>query len=486
MGKIEQLFKKEYLLFILCIAITLFNTVNMQKNTVLLLSIPQYLLVFFLIIKRNYRAAFILHSVFIAACVSLGIVIEEGQSPFLYTKFRLYGPLTFNLIILLILWLSLYKKNVILNEESLLLRTRKIILYLLLSGTVIGFWGCIFIQYYDWKFLISRVLFIGEILLFIDIFIRLYSDSFSKCFAIAAICMMAAAPVASVLSFSFWGVQAFYGYQATPFVNPIMSLTPCLIIAVFQLKSFKLRIISLISLVFYALHLMILSRGSQFLDIFVVLVLLVYLVYFKKSNNFQIKSLKIILPLLLVALVPMAIGGLTSSSDISLKKFEQFTSLFTILDFSGNNLSLNFEDIGSSPYVRVGELANILHEGVHNIFALFFGKGYGGYYTDSLHFFDGIDLSRGAFSYEAALQGRFYNAHSAIPSLSHYNGLIGLFLMLKLAFLYLRKVEKTFLVFAAFVLFVQSFYFDMYGCFSFIMALFGAECFLNASEHEDH
>ena len=98
--------------------------------------------------------------------------------------------------------------------------------------------------------------------------------------------------------------------------------------------------------------------------------------------------------------------------------------------------------------------------------------------------FAGIDLTRGAFSDEIAAGGRFYNAHSAIPSVLQYNGLIGLALMLWLAFSYLRKVDGSFLVFAAFVLFVQTFYFDMFGCFSFIMALFGAEYLINGKSKE--
>ena len=148
---------KEYLLFILCIAITLFNTVNLQQNTVLLMSAPQYLLVFYLLFKKQYSSAFLLHAVFISACVSQGIVIEDGTNQFLYTKCTFYGPFTFNLVILVILWFLVLRKPVLLDKESLLLRTKKIILYLLLSGTVIGFLGCLLLKYYDWKFLISRI-----------------------------------------------------------------------------------------------------------------------------------------------------------------------------------------------------------------------------------------------------------------------------------------------------------------------------------------
>ena len=461
----------------------------MQSNTVAVLSIPQYLIVFFFIFSKQYRVAFLLHAAFIAACVSLGTIIEDGQSPFLYTKFTIYGPFTFNLLILVFLWLMVFSKPVLLDKNSLLLRTRKVILYLLVSGTVIGLIGFVFSKYYDWKFLTTRVLFVGEIYLFIDVFIHLYSDRFSKWFEVVAICMMAAAPVASILSFTVFNVHAVYGLQETAYVNPIMGLTPCLIIALIHLENPKLRIISLIGLAFYAFQLMILARGHNFLELFVVVVLLIYLLYFKKNSNNRIKSIKqskgfrFFLPILVLGFAPFAIEALTSASDVSMRKFEQFKSLFSIINISGNGLAISLEDVGLSPYVRVAELVNIGYEGLHDIFALIFGKGFGGYYIDDLGLFNGIDLSRGAFSYDAAINyGRFYNAHGAIPSLFHYNGLIGLFLMLKLAVSYLKRVDKSFLVFAAFVLMVQSFYFDMFGCFSYVMALFGAEYSLNSSK----
>ena len=481
-----------FLLFLLCIVITLFNTVYMQSNTVMFLSIPQYLLVFFFLFRGKYRTAFLLHAVFIAACVSMGTVIEDGQNPFLYIKCTLYGPITFNLLILSILWLLVVGRPILLDKGSLLLKTRKIILYLLISGTVIGLVGLLFLKYYDWKFIVSRVLFVGEIYLFIDIFVHLYTVSFSKQFETAAICMMAAAPVASVVSFSLFNVHAVYGLQDTAYVNPIMGLTPCLIIALLHLEKRELRIVSLIGLGFYAVQLMILSRGHNFLELFVVVILLVYLLYFKRNPSSRIKSFKqsksfkFLLPVFLLVFIPFAIGALTSASDVSLRKFEQFTSLFSIISLSDEGLAVSLEDLGLSPYVRVAELVNIFYEGLHNIFALLFGKGFGGYYVDDLGLFNGLDLSVGAFSYEAAINyGRFYNAHGAIPSLSHYNGLIGLFLMVKLALSYFKRVDKSFLVFAAYVLMLQSFYFDMFGCFSYVMALFGAEYALNEPEHKE-
>lgn len=473
-------FNFEFLTFILCIAITLFNTVYLQQDTVAILSIPQFLLVFFFLFKKDYRTAFLLHITFVVACVSWGTAIEGGPSAFLYTNSRVYGPFTLNIIILSYLWVAVQRMPVKVKNDSLLLLFRKIILYFLISGSFIGALGCICISGYQWQYWIYQFLFVLNVYLFIDIYIHLYNEYYSKLTAIVAICLMAAAPIASVVSFTVFGVHSYYGMNdEIPFSVPIIGLTPCLLIALFQLKSFKLKLISLFGLIFYAIHLMIVSRGSQFLDVFVVILLLIYLVYFKKGNNFQLKSLRVFLPILIIFALPFAIDSLVSSSDVTSRKYEQFMSLFTIFNISGNGLVFNIDEVGRSPYIRLAELANIVHECIQYIFPFFFGKGYGGYYTDSLNLFAGIDLTLGAFSDEIVAGGRFYNAHSAIPSVLHFNGFVGLFFMLKIAFSYLRRVDRSFLVFAAFMLFILSFYFDIYGCFSFIMALCGGEYFIN-------
>ena len=133
MGKIAKQFDHEYLLFIVGVAITLFNTVNLQQNSVLIVTIPQYILVFYNILQKKYQWAFLLHSFFISACVSGGIVIDGGVSPFLYIKMTLYGPLTFNIIILAALWIGVYKQPIKINKKSLVLKVRKTILYLLIA-----------------------------------------------------------------------------------------------------------------------------------------------------------------------------------------------------------------------------------------------------------------------------------------------------------------------------------------------------------------
>lgn len=472
-----------YLSFILCIAITLFDTVNLRQDTVAILTLPQFLFVFFFLFKKDYRTAFLLHLTFVVACVSGGTAIEGGPSDFLYTNCRVYGPLTLNIIILSWLWIAVQNKPILVKKDSLLLKCRKIFLYLLISGSAIGAFGCIFINYYSWQYWIYQFLFVLNAYFVLDIYIHLYNENYSKLTAITTICMMAAAPIASVVSFTVFGVHSFYGLsEEIPFTIPIIGLTPCLLIALFQVNSFKLKTISIIGLVFYAVHLMILSRGSQFLDVFIALSLLVYLVYFKKSKNFQLKGLKLFLPFLVIFVLPFAIDSIVANSDVSSRKYEQFTSLFSVFDFTGGKGGFNIDEVGRSPYIRLAELTNIVHEGFQYVFPLFLGKGFGGYYSDSLNLFLGIDLTLGAFSDEIVAGGRFYNAHSAIPSVLHFNGFIGLFFMAKIAFSYLRRVDKSFLVFAAFVLFLQSFYFDIYGCFSYIMALCGAEYMINSSK----
>ena len=203
-------FHFEYLSFILGIAITLFSMVNLREDTVAILSLPQFVLVFFFLLKKDYRTAFLLHIIFVVACVSWGTAIEGGPSQFLYTNCRIYGPLTLNIIILSWLWIAVQNKPILVKKDSLLLKCRKIFLYLLISGSFIGALGCLFISHYSWQYWIYQFLFVLNAFFVLDIYIHLYNENFSKLTAIAAICMMAAAPIASVVSFTVFGVHSYF------------------------------------------------------------------------------------------------------------------------------------------------------------------------------------------------------------------------------------------------------------------------------------
>lgn len=475
--------KKVYLLTFLYTSLTILNLLLMDTSVLMIITSFQALLLMFFIFKKDIRNAFFWHCIFTIACFNLGAVAIDAQTINTYAKAKLVGPLTLNYIILGLLWLSVRKKRIAVDDKSLLLRIRKLLVLFMVSGTTIGLIGLIFNNSYSIKYLIENLLYIIIAFLYIDIFLRLYSESFSKCFAVSTICMITASSISAFISFTFLGIRATYSVDETFIYNPIYNLIPCLIIALFQLKGTAFKVISIIGLLFFGFGAMIMSRGSTFLTAFVALLLLIYMIYFKKTDTKQIKSLRVILPILLFLGIPSLITLALSGSQISINKFNQFISLFELLDFS-QSFNIRLISVGQSPYIRIAEVINIIDNGFNNIFTLFFGNGYGGYFTDSLQLFANIDLSQGAYSDDMIRTGCFYKAHSVYPCAILFNGLIGLYMLLKLGFSYLYHIDKTFLVFAAFILFMYGFYFDIIGLASYLTALFGAEYMINNKGHE--
>jgi len=256
------------------------------------------------------------------------------------------------------------------------------------------------------------------------------------------------------------------------------------LIAFFQVKDLRLKLISLIGIIFFGIGSIIISRGSTFLTTFVAISLLIYMVYFKRKKIQGRIIIKIILPAILIVGVPMLLGVIISSGTVSNTKFQQFTSLFGLFDYS-KSLPSRLAEVGRSPYIRIAEVLNVIDNSLNNIITFVIGHGYGGYYTDSLNLFSGIDLSNGGFPDEMIKVGRFYKGHSVYPTAMLYNGLIGLVLLLRLGLMYLKNIDKTFLVFSGFMLFMYGFYFDPVALVSNIMALFGAEYMINNKGHEE-
>lgn len=461
--------------------ITLINIVFMKSDALLAITLPEYLLVLYFILKNEYQKALYWHIVFTVACVNAGTVILEGSLS--YAKIKLVGPLTLNYILLGIMWLLVRHLPVRVERDSLLLKSRNLFELFIIIGGLVGCFGFVVDGNYMIRYFIEILLYVVIAFLYVDMLIRLYSEKMSKLFAVSTLCMITASTAAVLFSFYVFGVITEYSVDESFINNPIYYISPCLLIAFFQVKDFQLKLISLSGIIFYGVGSVIISRGSTFLTTFVAITLLIYIVYFKR-NKFQGRlTIKIILPAILIIGIPSLIGVIISSGTVSNTKFEQFTSLIRLFDFS-TSLPSRLTDVDRSPYIRIAEVLDVIDNGINNIIALIIGKGYGGYYTDSLNLFSGIDLSNGAFPYEMIKVGRFYKGHSVYPTALLYNGMIGLVLLLRLGLMYLKNIDKTFLVFSGFMLFMYGFYFDPVALVSNIMALFGAEYMINNKGYE--
>lgn len=462
--------------------LTLINIVFMESVALFAVTLPEYLLVLYYILKNKFQKALYWHIVFTVVCVNAGTVILEGSLS--YAKIKLVGPLTLNYILLAIMWLSVRHLPIRVDKKSLLLKSRNLFEFFIVFGGLVGCIGFVVDDNYMIIYFINILLYVVIAFLYADMLIRLYNEKMSKLFAVSTLCMITASTVAVLLSFFVFGMTTMYSVDESFINNPIYYTSPCLLIAFFQVKDLRLKLISLIGIIFYGMGSVIISRGSTFLATFVAISLLIYMVYFKSKKTQGSIIVKIILPAILIIGIPLVLGVVISSGTVSNNKFEQFTSLFRLFDFSAS-LPSRLAEVGNSPYIRIAEVLDVIDNGLNNIITFVIGSGYGGYYTDSLNLFSGMDLSNGAFPEEMVKVGRFYKGHSVYPTALLYNGLIGLVLLLRIGLMYLRNIDKTFLVFSGFMLFMYGFYFDPVALVSNIMALFGAEYMINNKGHEE-
>lgn len=367
---------------LLYLAITVYNVVFLDSPIGLFLTVIQYAMVIYSLIKNHLHMAFFLHVIFTVSCVNGGLIIIDHS--FSYAKVKFVGPFTLNYIMLGVLWINSLRLEVKVEKDSLLMKFRKMVLYFIIFGSLLGILGLVLDSGYKFKYLIDGLLYVTVAFLYVDIFTKLYTEIYSKQFAISTVCMLAASSISSVVTYYLFGISAEYSVEESFISNPIYFMTPCLIIGLFQMRDIKLRIVAALAIVFYVASAIVMSRGATYLTMFVALILLIYLVYFKKSNkNRSLKRLKFVLPVLLVLGIPAVLNVILSSGEISSNKFQQFISLFSLLDFN-ENLPNRLALIGRSPYIRIAQIIEIFNEELDNFITLIIGKGYGSYYTDSM------------------------------------------------------------------------------------------------------
>lgn len=465
------------LLYVVLFAVfELFNMIFLGSDLALCLSIPQIVIVLILIAQNKLEKALIWHVIFNVTACDLN-TLDEDVVMLSYPALKLIGPLTISYILLGLLWLKSLKQPVITPKTSLFYQFRRLFLFLFLAGTALGILG-LFIGTTTISGMVSPIRYLGVAVLYIDIFSRLYKRSFMLYCTKIAICLLIASPIVSFISFFL--LRFSYGYSAFEsfIANSIFVLSPCLLLYMLFKIPNNVRILMILSLLCFLVLSITSGRGSQFMTFAVVCVLLVCMVYIKHDNRSQLVGLsffRLILPFCFFGIFTYGALLLMNVGDsLAANKLSQFVSLFSV--FSDGQLSL--DNVGSSPYIRMAEVLNILDNGIQNPFYLIIGKGYGSYYTDSLRLFAGLDLSAGAFGDEAIRTGHFNTAHSMTPNALLFHGLIGFFLICRLGLRYLKKIIYTPLIFAAFSLLLYSLYYNVPLMNACIMFLFASEAYI--------
>ena len=463
---------------IIIAAIFLLEVINitlLESSWILLITIPQFLIVLVLLFKGDYEKALLWHIIFnVTSCDKN--TIDEETIMLSYSSLKLVGPLTISYILLGLIWFfTLFKKRLI-PSDSLLYKLRRLFVILFAFGSVFGIIGLGLFNYSLGDFIPPfRYMLIA--LLYLDIFSRLYNESFMrKCYHFC-IYMLIATPLATAICYFILNITYGYSVFESFVTTPIFIFTPILILyLIYHLPSgYKTQMI--IALMCYFALTIAAARGSQFLTTAVVLIILVYIVYFSKNKNKYVGLglFRTFLPIIAIGIV--SVGSyllLNIGESLTSNKLNQFVSLFTIFGNSGGGLA-SLEEISTSPYIRIAEVLDIIDNGLQNPFLLILGKGYGGYYTDSLNLFVGIDLANGAFGEDAISTGRFGSAHSMYPYAILFHGIIGFALIIKMGITYLKQIEYTPLLFASFVFLLYSLYYNVPLMTASLLFLFASE-----------
>lgn len=456
---------------LLCGAMELVNIVEMNSLLNLLLTLPQLLLVLYFVVRRKLKEALFFHLLFMAVSFSATSAITDSFL-FSYGKMKAIGPITMSYLVGICIFFLVWMRYPVIEKDCLLYKFYKMLVILCSFGVGIGLVGIALWDYPIEYFMRPAIyMFVG--IIHIDPLLRLYhEEDFKELFYTIAICLLVASPMVSFFSFFVLGYTTRFSTEAAFYYNEIYFHTPCLLIALTQIRSRKYKTLIISALIFYFANAVAAARGLMIYTMIFAIVL--YLLAQQRNAKGISISTWFATICTIATLCLFVVFSEDKMSKLTMIKFEQVLAFQHLFDFSGD-WRVNLKQIPVSPYVRISEALNCLHNGIENPVGLLFGKGYGGSYTDSLHLFTTSRYFLGAYSQEVVASGKFTTAHDAIPCLLLYNGLLGLVMSLKMGFLYAKHTRIAFPCFAGIFLCWLSFYFNPLYLTSGAILLFGAE-----------
>lgn len=464
--------------FLFCIELA--NMILMGSNLNMVVTIPQIILVLYYTLSQKLDKALLWHVVFcVTGCDNN--TVDEDVIMVSYPALKLIGPLTISYLLLGFIWIMSLRRKYNLPKISMFYELRKLFLLLFVSGTLLGIVGVLFLDFSVQDFIPPfRYMLIA--VLYMDVFSRLYTKSFiEKCYLVC-VCLLIVTPIATALSFFLLNISYDYSVFDSFVTTPVFVLIPTLILfLIFRVDRMQ-KTAMIFSLVWYVALGVSAARGSQILSTSIALAIFVWLVYLgeKRNDYVGISFFKTVLPFIGIGVffgVSYMLLGVGKS--MSSNKLDQFVSLFSMFGSIGSG-TIVLDGVASSPYIRIAEILNVIDNGLSHPISLLIGQGYGGYYTDSLGLFTGLDMwNSGAFSDAAISSGRYGTAHSMYPNAILFHGLIGFFFILRMGLRYVKNIKYTPLLFAAFSFLLYSLYYNVPLMTICIMMLFASECKLN-------
>ncbi len=456
-------------IFLLFTAIVVVNILTISSPLTLMVSLPEYAIVIFLLFKGDIKKSVLLHFVFamlsLSAQGTLGMFESKDFLLYNYGTLKLVGPIRGCYIMNIIYCIVLINKKVKISESTLYYRLYKIMLYLCGSATLIGLGGILLSSYYSMDSFIDYGIYSFVVITTMFAIIRVADEEFiNYAYHLTLACIMAGI-AGSFLCYVSGSVTSHYSVFDIAYMADITILSLALVIGIPFIKQKGLLWLTLF---LYAILLLTSLGGKSVIGLVFSICALSYLLFFDKETKSNLnRSDKKLRPFVVIVALGAVLYVIKNVASDSMAGYK-FASAVSM--FSGD-----LDNMSRSPYIRVASLLNVLNDGLSNPFALFFGNGFGGYFQDHLGLFVGIDLSNGAFKDEIIASGRFTTGHDTMVTVPLFNGLIGLFLVTKITWLYLKQINRNYMCSIAFLWLFLMFYFNTIYAMIGLFGLIGAE-----------
>lgn len=452
--------------------IVLINILTLANVTNVLITLPQYFIVLLLIVIKDLKKATLFHFSFfilsLSAQKTLGMMEGDEFTLFNYGTIKLLGPVRAAYVVNIILLIMCNMLNLKPRKDILFYKLYRAFLYMGGSATLIGLIGILINPYYTLSGFIGPVIYMFVTISTCYILLCQASDTFIKsCYYISIISTMAGV-FASFIGYTVFNIASSYSVFKVVYCADCMWFFAILIAGILSIRE---KIPLLICIVLYGYIATIILEGKSIFNLLFAFICLAYYVFLDKNYRKIYRSeARFLRPFIIVAVIVSTTFITFQANSLAVQKIQQALSLF----------STNMDSIESSPYIRIASLANVIYEGFRNPFILIFGNGYGGYFTDDLNLFAGMDLTGGAWQDEVVRIGRFPKGHDTMVNVPFFNGLIGVYLVFKIFYLYIKRIKFNFMNSVAFMWIFLMLYFNT------IFAVMGAFFLLGAEYDCNH
>ena len=446
------------------------NIVTLSNAYGLLLTLFQFLMVIYYLVKGDLRRSVLLHFSFIALSLSaegtLGMFEDSSFALFNYGTIKLIGPVRGCYMMNIIYMMFLCNQKYGMNKGLLFYKLFKTLLYLGVSAFVIGGLGVIFNSYYSFEALTGKAIYMFVVLSTCYILLKLANEQFIRQAYYLGLTAVLSGIIGSFICNEVFGVVSHYSVFDIAYRADIVGIgAPAIIIGIIYIKQ---KLLAFTALALYGYILLSAFSGKSFFALCFAVMALLYIVWFDKKQKNIVGQYKLMLGIVVV--VAIAIVVCLAMQELTPDSFAMYKIQSALSVFSGD-----YDDMSASPYIRFASLLNILYEGLQNPLTLLFGNGYGGYFEDKLRLFSGLDLSKGAWTDEVISTGRFTSGHDTIVTVPLFNGLIGLGLLIKIGWLYIKRIPNNYMCSIAVFWFILKFYFNTLFAFMGPFLLIGAE-----------